>query len=132
IPPPASRARQEADMQTCLKSYMTIVAAGMAIITGCTQGPHDNGDSAMPLGPSTALAGVESTAANATPTLDLSALADAETESVDTAGVDTEAFGTDAIRSVGCAGVESARWGGRYSCKGALYVTARNVCGRRV
>lgn len=117
-------------MQTCLKSYMTIVAAGMAIVTGCTQGPYDDGESAMPLGRNTALGVVESAArasSNDAPVLDLSALADAETE-----GVETEAFEPEGARSVGCAGVESARWGGRYSCKGALYVTARNTCNRRV
>jgi hypothetical protein len=36
------------------------------------------------------------------------------------------------VKSVGCAGVESARWGGKYSCKGALYVTARNTCNRKI
>src|SRR5262245_42646796 len=119
-------------MRTCL-SYMTIVAASVAVITGCTQGAPENGDSAMLLGPSTALAAVESTAAsNDAPGLELSALSDGATEGLETDDCETEALETRSIGNGGCAGVESARWGGRYSCKGALYVKARNTCNRRV
>ena len=102
------------------KSYMTIVATSVALITGCTPGSRDHGVGGTPLGPSTAPAVLE------LPT---------EASSTDASELELNAFGgveTQAVKSVGCAGVESARWGGKYSCKGALYVTARNTCNRKI
>lgn len=104
-----------------MKIHFVAIAAACALTaTACARGTPQNDTTgpANPLAPGATLA-VEPAEASLP---DKAVPADAGTDGMER---DTQA-------NQGCAGVESAKWGGRYSCPGFLIVKARNLCARKI